>query len=107
MTTVLFIMQAFIVLMLIGVILLQKTGTDSLAGLSGGGHNAFSSKASSDLLTKLTTVLAIAFMVNCLIIAKVSVSKVSSIPSSIADTIPLIDSDEPAIDKTPDVPVAQ
>ncbi len=107
MTTILLIVQMFIVCMLIAVILIQKTGTDGLAGLSGGGHNVFSSRASSNLLTKLTTVLAIAFMVNSLVIAKVSIS--SSKPSkSIVDSIVVNPEAAPAKEeKTPEVPLAQ
>jgi len=70
MTTILLIIQIFIVLCLVGVVLLQKTGGDSLAGLSGGGHNFLSSKSASNVFSKATIILAIAFMTNSLIIAK-------------------------------------
>lgn len=71
MTTLLLIIQIIIVLALIGIILIQKTGTDSLAGLSGGGHNIFSSKSSTNFLTKATIILTICFITNSIIIAKV------------------------------------
>ena len=107
MTTILLIIQVFIVCMLIAVILVQKTGTDSLAGLSGGGHNVFSSRASSNLLTKLTTILAIAFMVNCMVIAKVSANN-NKATKSIVDTI-AIDPEHKGSksESEPEVPAAQ
>jgi preprotein translocase subunit SecG len=108
MTTLLFIIQVFIVVMLVALILVQKTGTDSLAGLSGGGHNVFSSKGSSNFLTKLTAILATAFMINCLVIAKVSSSS-SKDTKSIIDTITI---EQPEIvpmesKEAPEVPSAQ
>lgn len=108
MTTILLIVQMFIVCMLIAVILVQKTGTDGLAGLSGGGHNVFSSRASSNLLTKLTTVLAIAFMVNSMVIAKVSIVN-SKGTKSIVDSIVINPEDIKTNEqnKTPEVPLAQ
>lgn len=56
---------------MIAIILLQKTGSDSLAGLSGGGNNLFSSKSSMGLLSKITIFLTICFILNSLLIAKV------------------------------------
>ncbi len=108
MTTILLIVQMFIVCMLIAVILVQKTGADGLAGLSGGGHNVFSSRASSNLLTKLTTILAIAFMVNSMVIAKVSIMS-SKETKSIVDSITVSPADTQAKEqeKTPEVPLAQ
>lgn len=70
MTTLLLVIQVIIVLSLIGIILIQKTGTDSLAGLSGGGHNIMSGKSATNMLTKATVVLAICFVFNSLLIAK-------------------------------------
>ncbi len=105
MTTILLIIQVFIVCMLIAVILVQKTGTDSLAGLSGGGHNVFSSRASSNFLSKLTTILAIAFMVNSLIIAKVTATDVKS--KSIVDSIAIESPEKEKTESAPEVPTAQ
>lgn len=87
MTTILLLIQIFIVLALIGVILLQKTGSDSLAGLSGSGHNVFSNRSASNIFNKTTIVLAAAFMINSLIIAKVIKSEYLASNKSILDTI--------------------
>ncbi len=70
MTTLLLVIQVIIVLSLIGIILIQKTGADSLAGLSGGGHNFMSGKFATNMLSKTTIILAICFVLNSLIIAK-------------------------------------
>ncbi|MDF3047184.1 MAG: preprotein translocase subunit SecG [Candidatus Midichloriaceae bacterium] len=70
MTTFLLAVQIVIVLSLIGIILLQKNGADSLAGLSGGGHNVLSGRSTTNILTKATIILAICFIFNSLIIAK-------------------------------------
>ncbi len=71
MTTLLLVIQVIIVISLIGIILMQKTGTDSLAGLSGSGHSLFSNKSTSNILSKITIVLAILFVFNSLLVAKV------------------------------------
>jgi len=70
--------QVIIVITMALLILLQKTGGDSLAGLSGGGGNVMSAKASSDALYKITIFLAIAFFVNSLIISKIYLKDVQS-----------------------------
>ncbi|MCE2991494.1 MAG: preprotein translocase subunit SecG [Candidatus Jidaibacter sp.] len=70
MTTFLLAVQIVIVLSLVGIILLQKNGSDSLAGLSGGGHNVLSGRSTTNILTKATIILAICFIFNSLIIAK-------------------------------------
>ena len=101
MTTILLIIQLFIVLSLILVILLQKTGTDSLAGLSGSGHNFMSAKATTSVLSKITIYLAIAFMVNSLIIVRVTADSLKT-THSIGEAIEKIE--EKTIEpKVPDV----
>ena len=87
MTTILLVIQVFIVVSLIAIIMLQKTGTDSLAGLSGGGNGVMSSKSSANVFTKITFYLAIAFIINSLIIAKVSRDNYLKSTSSIIQSI--------------------
>lgn len=71
-TTLLLIIQIFIVVLLVAVILTQKTSADSIAGLSGGGNNIFSSRTTSNIFSKATVILALAFVCNSLLIAKVT-----------------------------------
>lgn len=101
MTTILLIIQLFIVLSLILVILLQKTGTDSLAGLSGSGHNFMSAKATTNIMSKITIYLAIAFMVNSLIIVRFTADNMKT-TTSIGDTIEQLD-EKTLEPKVPDV----
>lgn len=104
MTTVLLVIQVFIVLVMGFVILLQKTGSDSLAGLSGGGMSFLSSKSSSNIFYKATVFLAFAFMLNSLIIAKISSVDIKS-KSSILDQM----ENQPAVELpiVPEVPAAK
>jgi preprotein translocase subunit SecG len=85
-TTILLIAQIFIVTLLIAVILIQKTSSDTLAGLSGGGNSVLSSKTTSNIFSKATVILAIAFVLNSLVIAKLT--NVNAAPKpSIVDSI--------------------
>lgn len=71
MTIVLLVLQFIIIFTMIACILLQKTGADSLAGLSGGGGSIFSAKSANDFLYKVTIFLAVCFFVNSIAIAKI------------------------------------
>ena len=71
MTTILIVLQVFIIAMLVVVILLQKTGSDGLSGLAGGGSGVISSRAAGNFFSKLTAIFAAAFMLNSLILAKI------------------------------------
>lgn len=75
MTTILMVIQVFIVSVLVLVILLQKTSADGLSGLAGGGSGVVSSRAASNFFTKLTTIFAIAFMLNSLVLARIESGK--------------------------------
>ena len=87
MTTILLFVQVFIVIGLIGVILLQKTGGDSLAGLSGGGNGLLSSKSTANVFSKITIYLSIAFIINSLLIAKIEKDNFLKSTRSIIDNI--------------------
>lgn len=71
----LLILQVVIAVVMIILVLLQKSDGDSLSGIGGGsgGMNAvISSKASANLLSKITMILVGVFMFNCLILATIS-----------------------------------
>lgn len=73
MLDILLIVQIVICLLLVTVILLQRTGADSLSGLSGGGTGGVvSAKAAANFLTRTTIVLAVLFMGNSIILANLS-----------------------------------
>jgi preprotein translocase subunit SecG len=66
------VIQIVISVLLIGVVLLQRDGGDSISGLGGGGNNVVSSQSSSNFLNKTTIILAILFMLNSLFLANIS-----------------------------------
>ena len=72
------IVQICIIALIVLVVLFQKSGTDSLAGLSGGGHGIVSGRTSGTLLTKITFFLAIAFMLNSLFLARLTIANFQS-----------------------------
>lgn len=80
------IMQIIIVLFLIIIIFLQKTSSNSLSGLSGGGHNFISNKLTSNILSKLTFFLAAFFMANSLFLAKITINNAKA-PGMLIDSI--------------------
>lgn len=71
MTLVLLILQIIIVAALVLTILLQKSGSDGLAGLASGGHGFMSGRASASFITKFTMFLAFVLMLNSLLLAKI------------------------------------
>ncbi len=71
MTIVLLVLQFIIIITMIACILLQKTGADSLSGLSGSGGSIFSARSANTFLYKVTIFLAVCFFVNSIAIAKV------------------------------------
>ncbi|AIL64851.1 preprotein translocase subunit SecG [Rickettsiales bacterium Ac37b] len=75
MQLVFFVIQIIIAVLLVLVILMQKTSSDGLAGLGGSSNNLMSSKSSANFLTRLTIILAILFMLNSLILAKLSMGE--------------------------------
>lgn len=73
MLAVLLVIQVILASFLVTIILLQRSQSDGLAGLGGGNPNSvLSGRASANLLTKTTTMLAIAFMTNSLAMATIT-----------------------------------
>lgn len=64
-------------LAIIGLILLQKHDSDGALGSSGGGaaSGMFSVRGQANLLTKSTAILMAIFMINCLVMAKITKNK--------------------------------
>lgn len=69
----LLIIQIFITLALIGVILLQRSEGGAL-GMGGGNSSSsmFTARGSANLLTRITAILAILFMGNCLLMTVIT-----------------------------------
>ena len=71
----LLIAQIFIVLLLIGVILLQRTSNDGFTSMAGGLGSALARRSGGNFLVKMTMVLIIAFMVNSILLARLVVKE--------------------------------
>jgi preprotein translocase subunit SecG len=83
---VLLVIHVIITLALIGIILVQRTSGDGLSGIGGGGGGGFmTGKAQANLLTRTTAVLAVCFIVNCLVLSWLTQQNAPS--RSIADKI--------------------
>jgi preprotein translocase subunit SecG len=103
MYTILLVIHSILVLFLIVMVLLQRTDSDGLSGLGGGGGNQFlTGRSQANLMTRTTAILAGAFMLTSLILA-VYASHMSS--QSIIDTVPVeqkVEKEAPAAEtKTP------
>jgi len=70
MYTVLLVIHSVIVVFLIMMVLIQRTDSDGMGGLGGGGDNQFlSGRTTANLMTRMTAILAAAFMVSSLVLA--------------------------------------
>lgn len=86
MYTVLLVIHSIIVLFLIVMVLIQRSDSDGLSGMSGGGGNQFlSGRGAANLLTRITSFLAAGFMITSLSLAVIA-SRMSG--GSILDTVP-------------------
>ncbi|MEM7539977.1 MAG: preprotein translocase subunit SecG [Pseudomonadota bacterium] len=111
MFTILIGLHIVVGLLLIGLILLQQ-GAGATAGVSFGGGSSqtvFGARGSGSFLTRATTVLAIIFLANSLVLGRINsgrvnqtsiVDQLSDLPVQEAPAMPDLPSDLPA----PDVP---
>jgi preprotein translocase subunit SecG len=107
MQLVFLVIQVILAVAIIGTVLLQKTGGDGLGSLGGGGgisgNSIISGRASASFLTKATTVLMMAFMVNSLILGNLSVRE-----HSVKSVIEKTHKEKVQIkETTPQVPVSE
>jgi len=87
--TILLIIHIFITLAMIGIILMQRSEGGGLGMGGGASSNMFSARGTSNLLTRVTGILAALFMGNCLlmgIISKHQVKESTSILAPLTDT---------------------
>ncbi|MFN7039457.1 MAG: preprotein translocase subunit SecG [Alphaproteobacteria bacterium] len=104
MQLILLVVHIIISICLISIILIQRNSTDGLSGLSGGGNNAgvLSGRAAANILTKITTILAVLFMINSLILGNFAIR--SSKKTSLIDSEQSIKQQD-NIEKAPEVPI--
>jgi len=103
MQTILMVAHLVIAVLLVGVILIQRTSEDGLSGLSGGSGfgGVMSSRSTTSFFSKVTVILAVLFMINCLVLANLSIRQANS---SIVTKIEV--KQEQKKDETP-IPMAQ
>ena len=75
MLNILLFIHIVISLLLIVVILLQRTGADGLSGISGNNMGIVTGRAAANFLTKTTVVLATLFILNSIVLANLSSKK--------------------------------
>jgi preprotein translocase subunit SecG len=73
--TVFLILQILIVVALVATIIVQKTSSDGFTNGSGGGNSLLNVRASANLFTRMTAILATAFIVNSLALAYMASQK--------------------------------
>ncbi len=89
--TILLVVQVFVALTLIGFILIQHgKGADAGAAFgSGASGTVFGSRGSSNFLTKTTTVLAAAFLINSLTLAYLATQREA--PTSLMENAEMVE----------------
>ncbi|XVN42731.1 MAG: preprotein translocase subunit SecG [Candidatus Rickettsia vulgarisii] len=79
MMNILLFVHIVIAILLIVVILMQKTGSDGLSGIGGNNMGVVTGRTVANFLTKTTVVLAACFIVNAIVLANLSSKKDSGI----------------------------
>ena len=94
--TLLFILQVIVAIALIAFVLIQHgKGADAGAAFgSGSSSTVFGSQGSGSFLTKVTTVLAIVFLANSLLLAYLASQSLRDVPESLLDTTPVVEQNE-------------
>ena len=86
----LLVFQIILAVLLIVLVLVQKSDGDSLSGLgsgSGGLNSAISGRSAMSILSKITMSLATLFMINCLVLASLTKNKSNSISKELNEVI--------------------
>ena len=86
----LLVFQIILAVLMIVLVLIQKSDGDSLSGLgsgSGGLNSAISGRSAMSILSKITMSLATLFMINCLVLASLTKNKSSSISKELNEVI--------------------
>jgi len=106
MYTILLVTHTILVLFLIAMVLIQRTESDGLSGLGGGGGNQFmTGRAKGSLMTRATAILAAAFMSTSLILAIMAGNMTkSSVVDQLTSETPAAAAEAPAAPAEPVVP---
>ena len=94
--TILFVIQVIVAIALIGFVLIQHgKGADAGAAFgSGSSSTVFGSQGSGSFLTKVTTVLAILFLANSLMLAYLASERMQQEPTSLLDAPAVVEQSE-------------
>ena len=84
--TILLVIHIIVTLLLIGIILLQKSEGGGLGTPSSSG-NTFSARGTANILTKVTAFLAATFMLLCIIMTMISHHKLDTDANIISKTV--------------------
>lgn len=106
----LLIAQIIIAVVLVVLVLLQKSDGDSLSGISSGAGSlsgAMSRRTSASVLSKATMTLIVIFMLNCLILASISNRTSKALKEELEKAAASQTIEEPAKDATPAAPPVQ
>jgi preprotein translocase subunit SecG len=93
MEQILLVVQVIIAAALIGMVLLQRSETDGFGLGSGGGSNLMSGRATANLMTRTTAILAALFIINSLVL---SIIASHNHAPSIMETIDKVEATAPA-----------
>ncbi len=103
MTTILLVIHLLLALAMIATVLLQRSEGGAL-GIGGGGGALMSGRASSNLLTRVTAVLAGLFMLSSMLLTIIATG--STEPRSILESAETPASQAPVEPAAPSVPIA-
>ena len=92
MYTDLLVVHTIVVLFLIMMVLIQRTDSDGMSGLGGGGNQFLSGRSTANLMTRTTAILAGIFMLSSLVLA-IMVSRMTE--RSIIDAVPAVEEQAP------------
>lgn len=102
MYTILLVIHTILVIFLIGMVLIQRSDSDGLSGLGGGGGNQFlTGRGAANLMTRTTAILAGAFMLTSLVLA-VMAGRMNE--GSIVDKVSAVEQAAPAKEEKPATP---
>src|SRR5438067_2201979 len=105
MYTILLVIHSIIVLFLIMMVLIQRSDSDGMGGLSGGGGNQFmTGRSQANLLTRMTAILAAGFMLTSLTLATMAGRMTER---SIIDTAAPVEAPAPAAKEKAPEPVPE
>lgn len=105
MYTVLLVTHTILVLFLIVMVLVQRTDSDGLSGLGGGGNQFMTGRAKGSLMTRATAILAALFMLTSLVLAVMAGEMTkSSVVDAIGSEASAVEETAPAKPAEPVVP---